>query len=74
MEALKEIEAGNLENCFMELNACEGSCINGPGIRHHHSSSTLLSETKVDTFAGPADFQTPRSLRPGQAHALCRRT
>ena len=43
----------------MELSACEGSCINGPGIRHHHSSSTLLSETKVDTFAGPADFQTP---------------
>ena len=59
MEALKEIEAGNLENCFVELSACEGSCINGPGIRHHHSSSTLLSETKVDTFAGPADFQTP---------------
>ncbi len=59
MEALKEIEAGNLENYFVELSACEGSCINGPGIRHHHSSSTLLSETKVDTFAGPADFQTP---------------
>ncbi len=59
MAALREIESGTLENCFVELSACEGSCINGPGIRHHHIASTLRSETKVDTFAGPADFETP---------------
>lgn len=59
IEAIKEIEAGQLENCFVELSACEGSCINGPGIRHHHATSTLLSETKVDEFAGKDEFATP---------------
>ncbi|MDF2675117.1 MAG: putative sensor protein [Clostridiales bacterium] len=28
--ALNEIEEGNLENCFIEMSACNGSCINGP--------------------------------------------
>jgi len=28
--ALNELEEGNLENCFIEMSACNGSCINGP--------------------------------------------
>ena len=30
--ALEEIEAGGLKGYFIEMNACEGACINGPGM------------------------------------------
>lgn len=49
--ALEEIEAGNFHHCFIEMNACEGACVNGPGIRHHHQS-VLKGEMKVIAFAG----------------------
>lgn len=52
--ALKEIEAGTFHHCFIEMNACEGACVNGPGIRHHHAS-VLCGESKVLQFAGEAD-------------------
>lgn len=29
-DALKEIENGNLKNCFIEMNACRGGCVGGP--------------------------------------------
>ncbi|MDD6467574.1 MAG: [Fe-Fe] hydrogenase large subunit C-terminal domain-containing protein [Erysipelotrichaceae bacterium] len=32
MEALEEIQQGNLENVFLEMNSCEGGCLNGPGM------------------------------------------
>ena len=35
IEALKEIENGNLENCFIEMSACSGSCTEGPLMRKH---------------------------------------
>ena len=54
--ALKEIEAGSLHHCFIEMNACEGACINGPGIRHHHAS-VLGGEVKVFAFAGDDQWQ-----------------
>ena len=54
--AIKEIESGALKNCFIEMNACEGACINGPAISHHHK--TLLSgEVKVVAFAGDDEFR-----------------
>jgi len=28
--ALNDLEEGTLENCFIEMSACNGSCINGP--------------------------------------------
>jgi uncharacterized Fe-S cluster-containing protein len=61
--ALKEIEAGHLKNCFIEMNACEGACVNGPGILHHHATP-LNSEIKVMGFAGEDDFavNTPDDL------------
>lgn len=32
MHALREIEAGRLHDCFMDLRACEGGCSGGPKI------------------------------------------
>ena len=54
--AIKEIESGAPENCFIEMNACEGACINGPAISHHHKP-LLSGEVKVVAFAGDDEFR-----------------
>lgn len=36
--ALEEIERGGMQNCFVEMSACEGSCIGGPVMHRYHSS------------------------------------
>ena len=51
--AIREIESGALHHCFIEMNACEGACINGPAISHHHKP-LLSGEVKVVHFAGEA--------------------
>lgn len=53
--AIREIESGALHHCFIEMNACEGACINGPAISHHHRP-LLSGEVKVMHFAGDAEF------------------
>lgn len=38
INAIKDILAGNVHKCFIEMSACVGSCINGPCIaKHHHN-------------------------------------
>ena len=54
--AIKEIESGALKNCFIEMNACEDACINGPAISHHHKP-LLSGEVKVVAFAGDDEFR-----------------
>lgn len=54
--AIKEIESGALKNCFIEMNACEGACINGPAISHHHKP-LLSGEVKAVAFAGDDEFR-----------------
>ncbi|MEG0768351.1 MAG: [Fe-Fe] hydrogenase large subunit C-terminal domain-containing protein [Ruthenibacterium sp.] len=61
--AMKEVEAGNLKHCFIEMNACEGACVNGPGISHHHKS-VLSGEVKVMAFAGDEAYQVAMPLSP----------
>ncbi len=53
--ALKEIEAGTLTNCFVEMNACEGGCINGPATTTRHQRS-IAGAVKVRSFAGREEF------------------
>ena len=55
INAIHEIENGNLKHCFIEMSACEGSCINGPGISHHHKA-VINYEIKVRNFAGDEEF------------------
>ncbi len=61
VHAIKEIEAGNLHKVFIEMSACTGSCVNGPGIRHHRQRGILAGNLKVDAFGGPADFAVPEN-------------
>ncbi|MBC5580138.1 PAS domain-containing protein [Anaerofilum sp. BX8] len=53
--ALKEIEAGGLSGCFVEMNACEGGCINGPATTTRHQRS-IAGAVKVRSFAGKEEF------------------
>ena len=32
INALEDIKSGKMENCFVEMSACFGSCINGPAM------------------------------------------
>ena len=49
MDILKEIEAGHLSGCFVELSACRGSCIGGPAAPHR--SDRLHSRMTLDRFS-----------------------
>ena len=53
--ALKDIEHGNLHKCFIEMNACVGSCIGGPVMEKYHNSP-VSGYAAVDRYAGKKDF------------------
>ncbi len=50
-----ELENSPFGNVFIEMNACEGSCVNGPCIREH-TERRLKGALRVDTFAGDQRF------------------
>ena len=63
MAALRDIESGNIHNCFIEMSACIGGCIGGPVMEKYHRSP-VKDYTAVSHFAGKEDFITeqPDSL------------
>ncbi len=58
IEALSDIESGNVHKCFIEMSACTGSCIGGP-IREKYSRAPMKDRIVVDRFAGKKDFPVP---------------
>ena len=50
-----ELENSQFGNVFIEMSACEGSCVNGPCIREH-TERRLKGALRVDTFAGDQRF------------------
>lgn len=59
-----ELESGTMSDVFIEMSACEGSCINGPCIREHQERR-LKGALRVDTYAGDRRFDcsTPDDLK-----------
>ncbi len=55
IRALKEIENGQIHQCFIEMSACEDSCIGGPVMEKFHHSS-IRDFMTVTSYAGDADF------------------
>lgn len=53
--ALKEIENGKLNHCFIEMSACAGSCIGGPVMEKFHNEP-IHNYKEVVTYAGKDDF------------------
>lgn len=56
--AIEEIQRGNLKNYFIEMNACTGSCINGPSTKAY-KENILNSQLRVNTFAQPDSHTKP---------------
>lgn len=54
-EAIEEILAGHLHNCFIEMSACDGSCSNGP-VMEKHKRSPVGAALAVNKYAGREDF------------------
>ncbi|MDD6034413.1 MAG: [Fe-Fe] hydrogenase large subunit C-terminal domain-containing protein [Oscillospiraceae bacterium] len=60
--ALQEIGKGNLKGYFIEMSACEGSCINGPGMPKD-KQGILTSRAQVERIAeGGGDYDVEHSL------------
>ncbi len=64
ISALRDIENGNVHQCFIEMSACAGSCIGGPVMEKYHRSP-VRDFTSIARYAGARDFQTAPSQSDG---------
>lgn len=54
---MKDIEAGKLHKCFIEMSACVGSCVGGPVMEKRQGNvSTVHDYITVQNYAGDEDF------------------
>lgn len=56
MSALRDIEAGNVHKCFIEMSSCVGSCIGGPVMEKYHQTNIIKDFVSVANYAGEKDF------------------
>lgn len=52
--ALEDIATGNLQNCFIEMSACSGSCIGGPAMSHN--PGLIRGTSYVNQYSPHEDF------------------
>lgn len=50
IDALNEIGEGKFENCFIEMSACNGSCVNGPA-KGKNKLNLINAQIKVEELA-----------------------
>ena len=55
IEALKEVVAGKVHKCVLEMSACVGSCLGGP-IMEKYSNARIQEYMAVKAYAGDKDF------------------
>ncbi len=55
INALRDIENGQIHNCFIEMSACVGSCVGGPVMEKYHHSP-IRNCISVSNYAGEEDF------------------
>jgi len=55
ISALKEVIAGKVHKCFIEMSACVGSCVGGP-VMEKYSRALIQDYIAVADFAGEKDF------------------
>ena len=53
--ALQDIENGDLKHCFIEMSACQGSCVGGP-VMDKANRAPIRSLQSVSAYAGSDDF------------------
>ncbi len=57
--ALRDLENGNIHNCFIEMSACASSCIGGPVMEKYHRSP-IKDYLAVTDYAGEKDFDVAK--------------
>ncbi|MBS3948348.1 MAG: 4Fe-4S binding protein [Dethiobacter sp.] len=55
ISTIKDVIAGNISNCFIEMSACTGSCIGGPAMGKKQRAP-IRDFLAVKTYAGQNDF------------------
>ncbi|MBR5121022.1 MAG: 4Fe-4S binding protein [Oscillospiraceae bacterium] len=55
--ALKDIIAGKVHKCFIEMSACVGSCVGGPVMEKYHRASAVKDYIAISQYAGERDFE-----------------
>ena len=67
--ALSEIRHGGVQKTFLEMTACEGSCVNGPAIRKNRYENRIRGTVAVNEYAGNDDFDVSSDLPLRRYHA-----
>ena len=60
--ALNEIKHGGVHKTFIEMTACEGSCVNGPAIRKNRYENRIRGTVAVNMYSGDDDFNVVTDL------------
>lgn len=60
--ALNEIRHGGVHRTFLEMTACEGSCVNGPAIRKNRYENRIRGTVAVNEYSGNSDFGVKTEL------------
>lgn len=55
VQAIRDIQAGTISSCFVEMSFCEGSCIGGPSFRKKEYS-LLSSSLQIKKQSSAADY------------------
>ena len=65
MDALRDIENGNIHKCFIEMSACLGSCIGGPVMEKYNKTERIKDYITIANYAGKDDFKVsePNSVK-----------
>ncbi len=68
LAALSDVVSGRLDNCFIEMNACAGGCVNGPAMSG--DAGPVRSALSVERYAGDEDFSVRNLDGPGMTKRL----
>ncbi len=74
--ALKDIEAGKVHKCFIEMSSCTGSCIGGPVMEKYHRLEPVKDYLTIAEYAGTKDFDvsTPNAMELRKSLGYIERT
>jgi len=60
INAINDIKSGNLHKCFIEMSACQGSCINGPAI-DKNNRTPIRDYITITDFSGEDNLILPEA-------------
>lgn len=61
IEAIKDIKQGAIHKCFIEMSACQGSCINGPAM-DKRSGLPIRNYVAVSNFTGKDNLSVSKDI------------